>query len=168
MQPNMMNPAMRNGLILGVLFSTNFFLTVSGVPALALFSYLVTGLIIYFTHRYTVKFRDVDSGGSISFGRAYGFVLLQYIFATIISSFTKYFFLRFSKSTFLEDMYNQNMITLEQFLPTVTGEMYDAMEVLTNAQGYTIMAAWTNLLLALILGLIIAAMVKREKSPFDK
>lgn len=125
MQPNMMNPAMRNGLILGVLFSTNFFLTVSGVPALALFSYLVTGLIIYFTHRFTVQFRDVDSGGSISFGRAYGFVLLQYIFATIISSFTKYFFLRFSKSTFLEDMYNQNMITLEQFLPTVTGEMYD-------------------------------------------
>lgn len=152
---------MRNGLILGVLFSINFLISVSGVPALGLLSYLVAGLVIYLTYRYTVQLRDVNYNGSISFGRAYGFVLLQFIFATIISSFVKYFFLKFSDSTYLEDMYNQNMATLEQFLPTVTDEMYTAMEILTNAQGYTVMAAWTNFLMALIFGLIIAAIVKK-------
>ena len=161
-----MNTAMRNGLILGVLFSINFFISSSGIPALALLSYLIVGLII-FTYRYTVQFRDTESDGSISFGRAYAFVLLLFMFATIISSFVKYFFLKFSKSTFLEDMYNQNISTLEQVMPTVTDEMYDAVEILTNAQGYTIMTAWSNLIMALIFGLIIAAIVKREKNPFD-
>jgi hypothetical protein len=64
-------------------------------------------------------------------------------------------------------MYNQNIQTLEQILPTITEEMYDAMEILTSPQGYTIMAAWTNIIMAVIIGIIIAAIVKRKPNPFN-
>lgn len=167
MQSNLMNTAMRNGLILGILFSANFLLSVSGMTFLALLTYAVIGLIIYFTYRYTTKYRDNELGGSIRFTHAFVFVLLLYVFATIISSFVKYFFLRFSNSNFLTDMYNQNIQTLEQFLPSITEEMYDAMEILTSPQGYTLMTAWTNIIIAVIIGVIIAAIVKRDTNPFD-
>ncbi len=158
---------MRNGLILGVLFSANFLLSVSGITVLALLTYVILGLIIYFTYRYTVNYRDNELGGTIRFSRAFLFVVMLYTFATIISSFVKYFFLRFSNTDFLNNMYNQNIQTLEQFLPSITDEMYEAMEMLTTPQGYTMMAAWTNIIMAVIVGLIIAAIVKRDPNPFD-
>ncbi len=167
MQSNLMNTAMRNGLILGVLFSANFLLSVSGLTFLALLTYAIIGFIIYLTYRYTIQYRDNELGGSIRFSIAFVFVLMLYVFATVISSFVKYFFLRFSSSHFLTDMYNQNIQTLEQILPTITEEMYDAMEILTSPQGYTIMAAWTNIIMAVIIGIIIAAIVKRKPNPFN-
>lgn len=167
MQSNMTSSAMRSGLILGVLFSANFFISVSGIPALGLLSYLLVGLIVFYTYRFTVHFRDTELEGAISFARAFLYVLLMCLFASVISSFAKYFYLKFSKSTFLEDMYNQNITTLEQIMPAaVTDEMYDAVEMLTNPQGYTMMTAWTNMILALIIALIIAGIVKKDKSPF--
>lgn len=162
-----MNTAMRNGLILGVLFSINFLITTTENSALGLITYLIVGLIVYLTYRYTVHYRDTELGGAISFGRAYLFVIVQFFFASIISAFVKYFYLRYSKTSFLEDMFNQSMEVMEKILPTVSGEMYDAMEVITDPQSYTLMTAWTNILLALILGLIIAAIVKRKRFPFD-
>lgn len=158
---------MRNGLILGVLFSANFLLSVSGITVLALLTYVILGLIIYFTYRYTINYRDNELGGTIRFSRAFLFVVMLYTFATIISSFVKYFFLRFSNTDFLNNMYNQNIQTLEQFLPSITDEMYEAMEMLTTPQGYTMMAAWTNIIMAVIVGVIIAAIVKRDPNPFD-
>lgn len=167
MQPTMTNSAMRNGLILGVLFTVNFLISASGVAMLGLLSYLITALIIYYTYRFTVNFRDKESEGFISFARAYWYVLLLFIFASIVSSFTKYFYLKFFGTAFLENMFNQNIAVFEQIMPSVPEKMYDTMEILTNPEMFTIMTAWTNMFLAIIFGLIIAAMVKKEKNPFD-
>lgn len=167
MQSNLMNVAMRNGLIIGLLFSVNFLLTATKMGAFVLLSYLITGVIIYYTYRYTVQYRDKDNNGKISFWQAFTFVFMLYIFATIISSFVKYLFLRFTDTTFLTDMFNQNVVILEQILPTVSDEMYNSLEIITQPQGYTMMAAWSNIIMAVIIGLIIAAIVKRTPTPFD-
>lgn len=168
MQSTIINTTMRYGLVLGVLFTLNFLLAIPGNITLALLSYVITGLIIYFTYRYAIQYRDKECGGFISFRRGFTFVFLLYFFASLISSFVKYFFLKFANTTFLEDTYNQSVLMLEQLLPAVTDEMYEALEILTNPQGYTMMGAWTNILLSVVMGIIIAAIVKRTPSPFDK
>ncbi len=168
MKASIVNTAMKNGVIMGILFTVNFFLSVSGMGYLALLSYVVTGFIIYFTHRYTKEFRDKENGGFISFGRAFSFIFVLYLFGTLISSFVKYFYLKFFNTAFLEDMYNQNIQIIEQILPNVTEEMYTTIESFLQPQSYTLIAAWSNVLLSVIIGLIIAAIVKRAASPFDK
>lgn len=168
MKASIVNTAMKNGVIMGILFTVNFFLSVSGMVYLALLSYVITGIIIYFTYRYTKEFRDKENGGFISFGRVFSFIFVLYLFGTLISSFVKYFYLKFFNTAFLEDMYNQNIQIIEQILPNVTEEMYTTIESFLQPQSYTLIAAWSNVLLSVIIGLIIAAIVKRAASPFDK
>jgi ABC-type Fe3+ transport system permease subunit len=162
-----MNVAMKNGLTLGVIFSLNFIFSTSGNILLVLLSYIITGLIIYQTYRYTIHFRDHENGGSIRFAYAFTFVLFLFIFATIISSFVKYFYLKYFKTTYLDEMYNQNLLILEKVFPAVTDDMYQAMEFMTSARGFTMMSAWSNVIMGVILGLIIALIVKRAANPFN-
>ncbi len=46
---------MRNGLILGLVFSVNFLFSISSNLLLGLLSYAVIAIIIYLSHRFTVK-----------------------------------------------------------------------------------------------------------------
>lgn len=167
MQSNLMNVAMRNGLTLGIIFSLNFIFSTSGNVLLVLLSYFITGLIIYQTYRYTIHFRDYENGGSIRFAYAFTFVLFLFIFATIISSFVKFLYLKYYKTTYLDDMYSQNLLIYEKIFPTINDQMHQALEFMTTLRGFTMLSAWSNIMLAIILGLILAAIVKRKKSPFQ-
>lgn len=158
---------MRYGLVLGLLFSLNFLLSVTGNPMLGMLTYLITGLILYLTYRYSVHYREKECGGTISFGHTFGFVLLLYLFASIISAFVKYFYLKFISGSFLETLYNQYIGMMEQILPSIPDEMYEGMEIITSAQGYTMLTTWSNILISIFVGIIIAAIVRRNKSPFD-
>jgi ABC-type uncharacterized transport system permease subunit len=77
---------MLSGLIMGVFFSLNFLLSVSHNTFLSLLSYLVFAVILVTTYRFTIRFRDTECGGAISYGRAFSYILLLYFFAALISS----------------------------------------------------------------------------------
>ena len=49
MNSNLMNSTMRHGLILGIVFSVNFILSISGNMFFGLLSYVAVGLMIYLT-----------------------------------------------------------------------------------------------------------------------
>lgn len=167
MMSNIINSTMRYGLVLGLLFSLNFLLSVTGNPLLGMLTYLLAGIILYLTYRYSVQYREKECGGAISFGHGFGFVLLLYLFASIISAFVKYFYLKFFANNFLDELYNQSISVIEQILPSVPEEMYEGMEVITSAQGYTMLTTWSNILISILVGIIIAAIVRKNKSPFD-
>lgn len=168
MKSKMMNVAMKNGLILGILFSINFFLSVLGTNILlGLLSYVLLALIIYLTYRYSVKFRDIDNDGTIKLGQSVLFVFLMFFFASLISALAKYVFLKYINPDFLLDITNQTLTVMEQIFPSVPEDAYNIVDDLTSPINYTIINMIQNLFYGYILGLIIGLMIKKDKNPFQ-
>lgn len=95
MQPNIIKSSMSNGLILGILFSINFLLSITKITPLVLISYGLMTFILVVTYRTAIRFRDKECLGEINFGKAFSFIILTYFFAALISSVVKYVYFQF-------------------------------------------------------------------------
>ncbi len=162
-KPNILNSTMRNGLILGIFFSLNFIFSMLNKPYLGLLSNLILALIIYLTYRFTVRFRDKENAGVISFGRGFLYVFLLFFFASIISAGVKYIYLQFVDTELLSNILNMTMQTMEQVMPNVPDDMYDTAEKMLTPINYVLMTSWSNLLASLFLGIIIGLIVRKEE-----
>ncbi len=162
MKPNFLNITMRNGLVLGVLFSLNFIISTFNNPVLGLFSYLIVGLIVYLTYQYTARFRDRENGGLITFGQGFFFVFLLFMFASIISAGFKYVFLQFISPNYLKELLGVTMQTMETVMETVPDDMYDSLESFLTPINFVMATSWANIFISLIVGVIIGLVVKRS------
>ncbi len=174
MQPksNLMNSAMLYGLYLGVAFSANFLFSQSQNTLLSLLHLPVLILIIYFTYKFAVNFRNNEPGGTISYGRAFTFVMMMHLFASIISAAVKFIFFRFIKTDYLSELMNLQLEMLETIMPDNFPEesvemMYKLLETFQDPLNFSLFSILNNFFPALIIALIIAGVVKRDRSPFD-
>lgn len=168
MQPNIMKSAMHNGLIVGVIFSVNFLLSVSGITALVLLTYAVAIIILIMLYKIAIRFRETECDGAISYGKAFSYILLIFFYAALISTVVKFIYLRFIDQTYLESIYQETMKALEAMkFPMNTPEMEQA-EKMFKPLNFSLLYIWSNMLLGTIVGLIMAAFIKKEKSPFEQ
>jgi len=172
MQSNVYHAAMKYGLLMGVLFSVNFLFSISTTPFVALLSYLLIAFILVLTYRFAVAYRDKDNGGTCTFGQAFFFIFLLYLFAAIISSVVKYVYFKFIDVNYLSELLNKSSAIMqqiqEQFKLEVPDDYYDSMEKMMNPAMYTLQFIWVNAILGGLVGLIMAPFVKKSKSIFDK
>lgn len=168
MQSNLMNSTMRNGLILGILFSINFLMSTANNVFLGLLSYVVVGFIAYLIYFYTAKYRDKDCGGAITYSHALMYIILLFIFGSLISAIVKLIFFKFINPNFLPEMLNKSMTIMEQMLPSVPESTYDEVEKIMSPGYYTLISFWMNIILGFFVGLVVAAIVKKNKNPFDE
>ena len=159
---------MRNGLILGIVFSVNFLFSISGNLLLGFLSYAAIAIIIYLSHKFTVNYRNVDCDGAISYRHALAYVVLLFLYAALISAIVKYLFFQYLNPDFLPEMMNKTLLAVEQMMPSVPEETYDTMEAMMSPINYTLLATWMNVILGFFVGLIIAGVVKKDKNLFDK
>lgn len=168
MNSNLMNSTMRHGLILGIVFSVNFILSISGNMFFGLLSYVAVGLIIYLTYKYTMSYRDTDCAGTISYRHALAFVILLFVFAALISAIVKYVYFQYINTDFLPELMNKSIELMEQIMPSVPEETYDNMEKMMSPINYSLTVTWMNVILGFLVGLVIAGLVKKEKDLFEK
>ncbi len=169
MQPNIIRSAMSYGLIMGLLFSINFLLNVSGNNVLfSLLGYAVTIVIIVAAYKMAIHFRDNDCEGYISYGKSFSLILLMFFFGAIISALTKYVYCQFINPEYLENVMQQSIQMLESMNFPMVDEMYENMESLMNPFSFATQYIWINVLLGAITGVVMATFVKKEKGLFDE
>jgi len=168
MQPNILKSAMLNGLIMGVLFSLNFLLSISKIPSLTLLSYVVVTFILVGMYKLSVRFRDVECEGVITYGKAYSFILLTFFFAAIISSVVKYVYFQFINPDYLEQLLQDSMKALETLRFPIDEAAYEQMGKMMKPASFTLQYIWLNVLMGSFVGLIMAAFIKKEKNIFEK
>lgn len=161
--------AMKSGLILGVLFSFNFLISLTGIPFI---SWLIFGVIIYMTYRITIEYRDKEAGGSLSYGQSFMYIFFTYFFAALISAFVKFVFYQFISPNGLNELYNQTITILEGNSALFPEDMLDqvsgSLKSLLRPAPYALYSLFANMIGAVFAGLIIAAFTKKEKSVFEK
>ncbi len=158
---------MTNGLILGILFSANFLLSVSKSVPLTLLSYVVMIYILVFTFQSAKRFRDKESEGYITFWKSFSFILLSFFFAALISSIVKYFYFKFINPEYLSMLLNESMKAIETFKLPITSDAYDQMEAMMKPATFSLQFVWMNVFFGAIVGLIMSPIIKREKSIFE-
>lgn len=166
MQPNILKSAMLNGLLMGVVFSINFLFSISKIPSLVLLTNFIAIFIVVIIYKLTVRFRDTECEGFISYWKAFSFILLTFFFSAIISSVVKYVYFQYINTAYLDQMYEETLKVMKTFKFTVNDAMIEQTKSMLKPATYTLVYIWTNVLMGLIVGLVMAAFIKKEKSIF--
>lgn len=174
MQANIFTITMRNGLLLGVLFSVNFLLGTSNNLALAMLTYLALALIIYLSYRTTKSYREHHLGGYMRFWQGFNFIVISFFFAGIISAIFKLIYTRYLNPDFLPALFEQSMKQMEtnralfeSFNITMDEAYIDQVERQFKPTAYALQSIWINVFFGVILGLLLSGFVQKKKGLFD-
>ncbi len=168
MQPNIFKSAMFNGLIMGVLFSINFLLSISKITFFVLLSYLMIVLIIALMYRMSIHFREVDCAGTIKYGKAFSFVLLTFFYASLISAVVKYVYFQYINPGYLDLLLKESIKAAQMLKFNINNDDYDKMSSFLKPAGFAIQYIWVDVFVGSILGLLMAGFVKKDESIFEK
>ena len=172
MQPNIFNTSMKYGFILGIIFSVNFLLSISNNIFLSLLTYVVAVVILVLTYRFSVLYRDNENGGKITYRQAFFFIFMLYLFAAIISSVVKFIYFKYINPDYLSKLIQQSMVAMEQmqnqFNIDIPENALEGVEKIMNPTFYTLQYIWVNTILGGLVGLIMAAFIKKDTGIFDK
>jgi hypothetical protein len=144
------------GLFMGILFTANFFISLPQGIIFRFLSFLIIILIVYAMYRFSVKYRDNECGGYISYGKAFSFILLTFFFASIISSIFKFFYFQFINPDYLTNLLQESLKIIDSMQLPVNEEFYDQMEKMMKPITYSLQSIWVDVFLGIILGLIMS------------
>ena len=168
MQPNIFKASMFNGIIMGVIFSVNFLFSVSKITLLITFTNIIAVLIVVLIYRLSVKFRDTECEGFITYRKAFLYILYSFFFAALISSVVKYIYFQYINPSYLESMFQETMKMLTSMKYPITDAVETQTRSMLKPASYTLIYIWVNVFMGLIVGLIMAAFIKKEKSIFKE
>lgn len=163
--------AMRFGTFMGVFWIIKFTFLVLGfsMPLLQLLFVLLTLYVPVLGVIYARRFRNNYCGGVISFGRAYLFTLLLYLFAALLTAMAHYIYFRYIDNGFLSGMYLEQLQSLKS---SMQGEMVASVDQLIEAFSMlsslspltlTFQLIYQNLFYGVLLALPTALLVMKRK-----
>ena len=152
---------------MGGFFSINFLLSISKSTSLILISYTLTVIIVITMYRMSIKYRDIDCQGSISYGKSFLFILLTFFYAALISTVVKYIYFQFINPNYLENIFQESMKMMDTLKFPLDNASIEQMQGLMKPASFSLIYIWSNLILGTIVGLIMAAFIKKEKSIFE-
>jgi len=167
MQQNIVKSAMINGLIMGVIFSFNFLIALPKSSILAFLSMAIICIIVVMMYRMAVKFRDNECEGTISYGKSLSYIILTFFFGSLIAALVKFIYAQFINREFPDYLMQVQLKLLDSWKIPIDENMYSQLEKMNSPIGLAAQTIWSNVLLGIILGLVLAFFVKKEKSIFE-
>jgi hypothetical protein len=168
MQENIFKSAMKSGLILGVLFTLDFILTVIGGTVSGLLGWVVLVATIVVIWKLSCQYRDNECEGIISYGKSLGYILLSVFYASLISAFVSLIYFQLINPDYLLETFSEVMKKLEEMKISVTDEIEIFVQGLLKPVSMAFISIFSNMFFYLIVGLIMSAFVKKEKSIFEQ
>lgn len=168
MTSSIFKSSMIYGLFMGILFAANFFISLPQGIIFRFLSFLIIILSVYAMYRFSVKYRDNECGGYISYGKSFSFILLTFFFASIISSIFKFFYFQFINPDYLTNLLQESLKIIDSMQLPVNEEFYDQMEKMMKPITYSLQSIWVDVFLGIILGLIMSAFIKKDKNIFEQ
>lgn len=168
MQPTIMKSTMNNGLILGILFTLNFLLSISKTIPFILLSYALMAFILVYTYQSAKRYRDRVCEGFINYGNVFSFILLSYFFAGLISAIFKYIYFQYIQPEYLAKLLNESYKALDMLNVQIDDATYKQMESMLKPANFSLQIIWLNVFLGTVIGLIMSFFLKKQKSIFEE
>ena len=164
---NMNRHVMNFGAIMGLVFSINFLITT--VKSLAFLQYGFVVVIIYLVYRFAVHCRENVMDGVMSYGSVLWYVMQLFMYGSMISAFVRYVFYMYIRPDFLGNQLNETMQALQgtPMAEMISGDVYQQTIEMMTPLNMALQSIWVNLILGLLLGLVMAGVVRRAENPFS-
>lgn len=155
------------GLLVGLVFCLNFWMDT--IPFLSWMQYVIIPAEVYLIYRLARHCRDTELDGYATYGQMLWYIVQLALYASLISALFKYLYCKVLVPDFLDNQIGM-MLSLAESLPTLVAQA-DTLEttlrqVLTPLN-MAIQGMWVNLISVFFVGLVLAAFLRKEKTPFD-
>lgn len=161
-----------DGALLSVMWIASFACYVAGMsePMLMMFGMLIAVCSPVFATVRVRKFRDDARGGTISFGRAYGYTVLTFFYAALLFAVAQFVYFQFIDGGYImsriTEMMNEdaNRQIIEAYGMGET--LNESLKLMgeTRPIDYALNYLTLNIMLGMVLGLPIAAVTKRAET----
>lgn len=156
--------AMSKGLVLGVLIVLRYVL--STYNATSFLSLGMDVLIVFFAYKATVSCRENVLDGVISYGRAWWYVVNLFLYSSMVAGVCKYIYLKWLRPDYLHGSLGQVKDIFEQ-AHLGGAEMQEVIKTIPQVitpENIAIYSIFGDVLLGVLLGLVIAGIVKRDET----
>lgn len=155
-----MKSAMQNGLIMGIIFSLNFISIALNNQYIA--ATLIT-IILFGTFKLTVRFRDNENNGQITYKKAYHYIVMLFFYASIISCVVKFVYTQFIDTTFLDKLLQIQLSNFKTMNIQLTDSYITFFGKIFKPAAFSLESIIENVFRGMIVGLIMAGFIKKEE-----
>ena len=168
MQQTINKSSLINGILfIGGLLSLKFLLGALKIGILSFIAFAISILILYLLYRFATQYRDNECNKEISYGKAFGFLFSLYFWGTVISSLITLLYTAFINPDFLTGFTNEVLTAYDKIGIKVDDTVISVLETLYQPIPFALLTVFSGALSGTFWGLIIAALVKKEKSIFE-
>ncbi len=169
-QPPMLKSAMNYGAIIGLaLIALSLVSFLMGNYENQIMQYISYFVMIGGLYWAIKSFRDKESGGFISYGRALGFGVLTALFFGILTAFFTYVYIKFVDDSLVQFALEQSRLQLEE-RGMDDEQIESAMQMsksFASAGFISSMALIGNVVIGFIISLVVGLIVKKEDTSFN-
>ena len=163
MKTDAIKHAMYFGLLLGLLFSVNFWTQASANAMVNSLQLVFVFLIPYVVFVVMKHCRDNVFDGRISYRKAFFYGIQLFFYASVVSAAFKYVYFKFIDPTYLKNLKNASMKVLESLNYSTSEELLLASEEVFTPINMSLQFIWTNMFLGVFLLIVLSAIVKKEQ-----
>lgn len=160
MKPEANAFAMRQGLVMGCMFTANF--VVSTMPSIALISWLIQGTILWYAYHSGVKCRQEILEGEMSYGAGLWFVIQLFLYSSMVAGVFKYIYLKWIDTGYLAELMTTMKALVDTGTMPITQEEADLMMEVLTPENMAIYSIAADTMIGFVLGLVLAMFLKRS------
>jgi hypothetical protein len=168
MQSTITKSAMINGLIIGFLLSLKFLLSTQKTSILVSLGLVISVSIIFILFRMSIRLRNDEFDGIISFGKAFSYILQVYFYGSIISSLVMFMYTAYFNQAYLEMYLNMVMKFYHDINFLMDDKNYKIMESIFKPAPFALSNIFSSIFAGAFWGLILAGFIKKEKNIFEQ
>lgn len=167
MKPDALKHAMYYGLILGLIFCLNFFLSTLKGATYSLLQMLITCAIPFVCYWLTVDCRKRVCNDVMTYGGALWYGIQLFFYASLISAAFKYIYFQFINTDFLPNLIDESLNLMDE-LNLSSGADSKQIRTLLSPLNFSIQYIWINVFLGILVSCVTAAFAKKDATPFDE
>ena len=167
MQKKTLKSALINFHIVGLLLSAKFILSTQSNSIFAFLTLFTSVSIIFVLYRITIRFRESECDGIISYFDAFKYIFLIYFLGSIVSSIVVFIYTQFINKDFLSFTLDFLLKTYEKMKIHIDNPTYSVIEKIYKPLPYSLLNIIASIFTATFWSLILSAFIKKEKSIFE-
>ena len=162
MQPNIAKSALRNFHFIGLLLSAKFILSTQRYEILAMIAIFISVMVIFMLFRTSLHFRETECEGFISYWKAFRYIFLIYLFASVVMSIVVLIYTSLIDTQFLSYQLDSMLKVYESINYSIDDNTYKAIQITNTPVPFAILNIFANAIVGAFWALLMAFFVRKE------
>lgn len=164
MRPTALRHAMYFGLMLGLLFCINFFLSTRSSAFCSVASWTLMVLIPYIAYRLTLDCCERVCGGRMSYSEAFLYGMQLFFYAALVGAAFRLLYFKYFDPDFLPRTIDESLRLMEQ-LNMPLGEVETSnLKQMMSPVNMSLNYIWLDVLVGTLVSLVVAAFARKKGS----